>query len=148
MEKSEIKNGIQLIIEAIKTARENMDVYLKPYKDIKEHLDIIQSIEKENGIETGLDYEIVADDTLRSCINKNGDNEDIQNIEVQFSILLVDLGNWQEDLSDNESEQIQKQYVDILTDIQESFDVDNMESIEDLESQLLDMIKRLEDVEI
>lgn len=46
MLKSEIENGIKQIIESIKTARKNMNVYLKPYKDIKEHLDIIQSIEK------------------------------------------------------------------------------------------------------
>lgn len=105
-------------------------------------------MKKENVIKTGLDYEIVVDDTLRSCINKSGDTEDIQNIEVQFSILFADLENWQEEVSENESEEIQRQYFDTLTDIKESFDIDSIESIEDLESQLLDMMKRLEDMEI
>lgn len=145
MRKSEIKQGVKSIMEAITTARENIDEYLQPYKDIKEHLETIQSIEEDNGLETGLDYETIEDDTLRSCISESGD---IQDIENQFEMLMSDLENWQDESSEKKSEQIQEQYVDVLSEIKESFDIDSIECEEDIDDRLHDMINSLEDMEI
>ncbi|OSA95742.1 UNVERIFIED_ORG: hypothetical protein B2H93_04790 [Clostridium botulinum] len=145
MKKSEIKQGIKSIIDAVKIARENIEEYLQPYSDIKGRLDEIQSIEEENGIETGVDYEEIANDTLRSCITKSGD---IQYVEEQFDILLSDLENWMEEVSERKSEQIQEQYIDVLTEIKDNFDIDSIECEEDLDSQLFDIINSLEDMEI
>ncbi|MBZ9693355.1 hypothetical protein [Clostridium sp. M14] len=145
MRKSEIKQGVKSIIEAIITARENVDEYLQPYKDIKEHLEAIQSIEEDNGLETGFDYEEIENDTLRSCISESGD---IQDIENQFEMLMSDLENWQDESSEKKSEQIQEQYVDVLSEIKESFDIDSIECEEDVDDRLYDMINSLEDMEI
>ncbi|MBY6838762.1 hypothetical protein [Clostridium botulinum] len=145
MRKSEIKQGVKSIMEAITTARENIDEFLQPYKDIKEHLEAIQSIEEDNGLETGFDYEEIENDTLRSCISESGD---IQDIENQFEMLMSDLENWQDESSEKKSEQIQEQYVDVLSEIKESFDIDSIECEEDVDDRLYDMINSLEDMEI
>lgn len=145
MRKSDIKQGIKLIIEAINTAKDNIEEYLQPYVDIKEHLEAIQSIEEENGLEAVIDYETILDDILRNCINNSGD---IQEIENQFEILMADLENWQDESSEKKSEQIQEQYVDVLSEIKESFGIDSIECEEDVRSRLYDMIGNLEEMEI
>jgi len=145
MKKSEIKQGIKLIIYAINTARKDIDERLKPYKDIKEHLDSIQTIAEDNGIDTSIDYESILDDTLRSCITENAD---IQYIDEQFDMLLADLENWQDESSEKKSQQIQEQYVDVLSEIKESIEIDNIECEQDLDDRLFDMIGNLEEMEI
>jgi chromosome segregation ATPase len=143
MKKSEIKDGIKSIMDSINTAKENIEEYLQPYEEIKNHLDEIQSIEEENGIETGLDYEMVANDTLRSCIEQSGDIEDITN---QFDYLISDLESWQSEVSENKSEKIQEDYIDIITEIKDNFELDSIECSEDLENQLCDMSQALNNV--
>lgn len=145
MKKSEIKDGIKSIINAINTARKNIEEYLQPYLDIKNHLDEIQSIEENNGIETGMDYETIAIDTLRSCIEQS---RDIEEITEQFDYLNSDLENWQYEVSEDKSEQIQEKYIDVLTEIKDNFELDIIESVEDLDNQLYDMITGLEDIAI
>jgi hypothetical protein len=143
MNKKEIKQGIKSIIDAIKISVDNIEEYSQSYIDIKEHLDAIQQIEEENSVETGIDYETVLNDTLRSCIRESGD---IQDIENQFDYLLADLDNWQSEVSDKKSEQIQELYIDILAEIKDSFEIDSIECVEDLQSQLDDMIDGLNDI--
>lgn len=143
MKKSEIKDGIKLITSAINTARENMKEYLKPYEDIKEHLQAIQSIEEENCLDIGLDYESVAIDTLRSCITESAD---IQEVEEQLDYLISDLENWAEESSEKKAEQIQEDYIDVLSEIKDNFEIDSMDCDEDLDNQLFDLITALEEV--
>lgn len=145
MRKAEIRDGVNSIKGAIEVAKENMEGYFKPYVSIKEHLDSIQSIADEYGIETDLDYETVADDTLVSCIHES---EYIQDIENQFEALLSDLEDWSCGVSEKKAEQIEEQYIATLVDIKEIFDVDSIGCQEDLESQLTDMLNTLADMEI
>lgn len=145
MKKSEIKDGIKSIVNAIATARENIEEYIQPYKDIKEHLDAIQSIEEENSIDLGVDYEAMENDALRSCITESGD---IQEIEEQYDYLLGDLENWADESSEKKSQQIQEEYIDIISEIKGNFEVDSIECEQDLDDQLFDMINALEEMEI
>lgn len=145
MRKSDIKKYIKSIIESMNNARENMDEYLQPYKDIKEHLEAIQNIEEENGIDLCVDYEAIENDALRSCITEGGD---IQDMEDSYNSLLEDLENWADESSEKKSEQIQEDYIDVLSDIKEIFEIDCIECEDDLESMLSDMITQLEDMEI
>lgn len=145
MKKSEIKEGIKNIINSVKVVIENIEEIIEPYKNIKENLEEIQSIEEDNEIETCIDYDMVNSDTLRSCINNSGD---IGFMQEQFDMLLADLENWQSEASESKSETIQEQYIDTIVEVRETLDVDSIESEEDLDNQLHDIISGLEEIEI
>lgn len=145
MKKSEIKQGIKSIKEAIIIVRESIDEKLQPYEYVKEHLEAIEEIQNESGIDCGIDFETVLCDALRSCIY---DNPDVEEINSQFEILLDDLESWLDEVGERKQEQIQEQYIDILNEIKDNFDVDSIECQEDLDNQLFDMLNALDDMEI
>lgn len=143
MKKSEIKQGIKSIKEAILVVRESIDEIIEPYENIEEHLVEIQEIQNKAGIDCGIDFEMVLCDALRSCIYDNSDVEEINN---KFESLLGDLDLWLEDAGERKQEQIKEQYIYVLNDIKDGFDIDSIECEEDLDNQLFDMINELDSI--
>ena len=145
MKKSEIKQWTKSIKIAIQNARENIDDILMPYNNVKTHLESIEEVENNFGIDCGIDYEYILGNTIASCIQ---DNENIEEINNQFDELLSNLEEWYEESSVSKQEEIQEQYVDVLNEIREMFEIDNIECEEDLDNQLFDMFNALDDMEI
>jgi hypothetical protein len=145
MKKSDIKQGIKLIIDAVSTARKNIDDCLIPYKKTKELLNDLVKIEEEYGVENGIDYETIEIDTLKSCIENN---ENIQEIGTQFDYLLADLENWKDDSSERKAEQIQEDYIDMINEIKDNCEFDTVECEQDLDDRLFDTINALEEMVI
>jgi hypothetical protein len=145
MKKSEIKQEIQSIIDAIKTARKNIDDCLIPYKKTKELLKGLIKIEEEYGIENGIDYETIEIDTIKSCIENS---EDIQEVENQFDYLIADLENWRDESSERKGEQIQEDYIDVINEVKDNCEFDSVECEQDLDDRLFDTINALEEIEI
>ena len=145
MKKSEIKSQIKNIISLIEDARNSEDRILNPYNDIVELLNKIEIIEEENMIDTNIYFETVKNDTIKSCIESSSEYECIFD---SFETLISDLECWQEDLSENKSDEIQEIYIDVLNEIQESFDLDLIECKEDFDNYLFDMLNQLKDMEV
>jgi lipid II:glycine glycyltransferase (peptidoglycan interpeptide bridge formation enzyme) len=145
MKKSEIKQGIQSIINVIKTARENIDDYLIPYKKTKELLNDLIKIEEEYGVDNGIDYETIEVDTLKRCIENS---EEIQEIEIQFDYLITDLENWRDESSERKGEQIQEDYIDVINEIKDNCEFNSVECEQDLDDRLFDTINALEEIVI
>lgn len=108
-------------------------------------LEKIQEIQDENGVETGIDFESVSNNTLRSCIENSADIEDIFN---QFDYLIADLDCWKDDSSEEKQEEINEKYIDVLNEIREIYELDSIEEEDDLINQLDEMINALDDMEI
>lgn len=145
MKKSEIKQWTKSIKIAIQNARENIDDILTPYNNVKTHLENIEEVESNFGIDCGIDYEYILGNTITSCIQ---DNESIEEINNQFDELLSNLEEWYDESSVGKQEEIQEQYIDVLNEIREIFEVDNIECEEDLDNQLFDMFNALDDMEM
>lgn len=145
MKKSEIKEGIKLIQDSITRARKKAEEYLQPYEEIKKHFEAIEEIQDENGIDCGIDFESASIEILISCIDNN---EDIVEISDQFDILINDLEDWCEEVSEEKSETIQEKYIDVLDEIKDDFDTDSIESEDDLDNKLSDMFNALNEIEV
>lgn len=145
MRKSEIKSQVKEIINLTESVRKGIDNILEPFNRIYELLTKIETIEEENMIDTGIDFETTKDDILRNCIEENTEIEEIFDL---FENLISDLQVWQEEVSENKSEEIQERYIDILEEIKENFDIASIECSEDLDNQLFDITTQLEEMEI
>lgn len=145
MKKSEIKLQIKEIASLTENIRKNIDDILEPFNEISELLTKIETIEVDNMIDTGICFDTVKDDTIRSCIQDKSEVEEIFNL---FENLISDLQDWQEEVSENKSEEIQEKYIDALEEIKDNFDIDSIECKEDLDNQLFEIINQLKDMEI
>lgn len=145
MKKSEIKYALELLVDNIENVIDNLEEIFEPYEKVKESIETIQEVEREDDIETGIDFEIVLGDTLRSCILNN---TDFEQIDTQFSNFISELENWIEEVSEKKQDQIREKYLDVICDIKDQFDIDSIEDVVDLENQLNDMINDLKDIEI
>lgn len=145
MKKSEIKSQIKEIISLTENVRKNVEDILEPFNQISELLTKIETIEIDNMIDTGICFDTVKDDTIRSCIQDKSEVEEIFNL---FENLISDLQDWQEEVSENKSEEIQEKYIDVLEEIKDNFDIDSIECQEDLDNQLFDIINQLKDMEV
>ena len=91
MEDFEIRDGIELIKNAIETAKENMDEILQPYFEIYEHLECIEEIQDAYDIDTKIDFESAKENAIRSCIENDSDFSEIGD---GFKNLIADLESW------------------------------------------------------
>lgn len=145
MKKSEIKAGIKSIIESVEIVRKGLEEQLSEYKKIVEHLDAIEEIERESAICTGIYFEETKGEILRNYIDDNGDVEEITN---KFEELIDDLENWQEEVSESKSDKIQEDYIDILNEIKDGFEAMEVDTEEEFENSLYDVISALEEMDI
>lgn len=145
MKKSEIKYALELLVDSIEKVLDNLEDVFEPYEKVKESIESIQEVEREDGVETGIDFEIVLGDTLRSCILNN---TDFEQIDTQFSDFISELENWIEEVNEKKQDQIREKYLDIVCDIKDQFDIDSVEEVVDLENQLNDMVNSLKDIEV
>ena len=145
MKKSEIKSQIKNIKKIIQDARNNEEKILKPWNDIVELLNKIETIEEENMIDTNIYFDTVKDDTIQSCIENS---YEIEQIFDSFETLISDLECWQEEVSESKSEEIQENYIDILNEIKENFELESIQDEEDFDNYLFDMLNQLKEMEV
>ena len=145
MKKSEIKMQVNGIMELIKNAREEEEKILNPWYEIVELLNKIENIEEDNMIDTNIYFDTVKDDTIQSCIDNS---YEIEQIFDSFETLISDLECWQEEVSESKSDEIQENYIDILNEIKENFDLQSIQDEEDFDNYLFNMYNQLEEMDI
>lgn len=143
MNKREIRSEIKTIIEAINIFRNNLDDVLVPYESIKTKLEEIQGLEEQYGVECNIDYEETLDTLLASCIDNS---EYIADISEKFDMLISDIECWQEDVSERKYDEIQEEYLDVLSEIKYLLDSNEATCKDDIEDTLADMINQLEEI--
>lgn len=142
MRKSEIKSGVKIILESINNFREELDEVLQPIEEITKHLESIQNIQDEHGLDCGIDFEEVERDLIINLIEDNSDFEEINN---SFDYLITDLENWMEDVSERKQEQIQEEYIDVLEELRTNIDTSGVYDKDSLDDMLIGLINSIEE---
>lgn len=142
MKKSEIKSGVKNILQSISNFRGQLDDILQPIDDIREHLEAIQNIQDEYGLDCTVDFEEVERDLIINLIEENSNFEEINN---SFDYMVSDLENWMEDVSETKQEQIQEEYIDVLEELRTNIDMSEVYDKDSLDDMLIGVENAIEE---
>lgn len=141
MKKSEVKDGIKSIQLSFFDFKEHFEEELQPYEEANKHLEALQGIEENDGVEIGIEYDDVRITIIRNILENSSRCSDV--IE-QIDLLMSDLENWKDDSGEKKAEQIQEQYIEPLEELRELWRFDEVEDIDGVKNIMEDMESSLE----
>lgn len=137
MKKTEIKAGLKEIKTQIALFREELPSLLFPLEEVIEHLEALEDIEANEGIDMGIDFVDIKANILKDTLEES---ESWGCIEGTFDDLLGEFEGWLKDVSENKAEKIQETYIDQLENIKDELCLDEVED----EGSLVDMLIGIE----
>lgn len=133
MNKREIKARVKEIKKDAETIEERLNEELEIFEEIKGHIEAITEIQDDKGIDCGVDFETVLNDSFRSVIEES---ECIATLRDEINTLKTDIEEWQSEVSDSKAESIQEDYIDVFYEVVEYLDFNDAECLEDVISRI------------